>query len=353
MNNPIISLQSVQYTQPKSGRSFSLVIDCLDLEKGKIHSLVGPNGAGKSMLLLVLALMLKPDKGTIIFEGKNPWQDKMTFFEARRRTTMVSHQPYLFKGSVVDNLILPLKLRNIPENEWPERLDSALSLAELQSMTNKSVLSLSAGEIQRVAIARALVVKPDVLLLDEPTANIDAGLALRIEAGLQTVNRTAGTTIVFSTHNFAQASRLSDEIFYLSEGRKVNFSHENCFRGEARSDSHSSWLEPFPSLKIVLPEKNNGYVTCFINPEEIEIITEDDPLSFSELNVFSGRVTRLEINNHNKAVVRVSGRLTFRAVVPIDEVEKKKIYLSREVKVKFSQHAVKIMKADFKEKDND
>jgi ABC-type sulfate/molybdate transport systems ATPase subunit len=138
----------------------------------------------------------------------------------------VSHHPYLFKGTVGDNVMFGLRLRKVPEAERRARLRAALSLVELEGWEKRPVAALSAGQAQRVALARALTLRPRVLLLDEPTANLDAALGMRLEALLRELGPAEGTTVVFSTHNFQQASRLADRILYLSEGRRIDMSPE-------------------------------------------------------------------------------------------------------------------------------
>jgi tungstate transport system ATP-binding protein len=306
-------------------------------------ALVGPNGAGKTTLLLVLALLARPSDGCLEFFGEDPWKGDEKAVRCRREVVLVTHHPYLFKGTVFDNIAFGLKVRRTPEAEWRPRIREALSLVELTGLEKKTAAGLSAGQTQRVALARALAVRPRVLLLDEPTANIEAGLALRIEAVVHEICRTSGTTIVFSTHNFSQASRLGDEILYLSGGRRVPFSHENCFSGTAETDGRRSWIEPRPGIRIVFEGARTGHVTCVINPEKIRLFAAGDPAAGDGPNVFSGRVTRLEMTEADLALVRVSGGLTFRVTVPLAEVESHGVSLSRPVLVRFGPEDVELI----------
>jgi tungstate transport system ATP-binding protein len=194
-----------------------------------------------------------------------------------------------------------------------------------------------------VALARALALRPKVLLLDEPTANIEAGLALRIEAIIHEINHELGTTVVFSTHNFSQASRLGDEILFLSDGRRVPFSHENCFSGSAETDGRRSWIEPRPGIQIVFEGVHTGHVTCVINPEKIRLFAVADRAAGEGPNIFEGRVTRLEMTEADLALVRVSGALTFRVTVPIREIETCGVSLSRPVLIRFGTESVEII----------
>jgi len=333
-------LNGLRYTYPGSSSPFCLELDSLRIGAGDMLALVGPNGAGKTTLLLILGLLVRPSQGMLAFFGEDPWGSDDRILRARREAVLLTHHPYLFKGTVYENVAFGLKVRRIPEAEWPDRIGQALSLVELSGVENKSAAGLSAGQTQRVALARALALRPRVLLLDEPTANIEARLALRVEAIVHEICHESGTTVVFSTHNFSQASRLGDEILYLSDGRRVPFSHENCFSGTVQTDGQRSWIEPRPGSRIVFKGTQKGHVTCVINPEDIRLFSADDPAAGQGPNVFPGHVTRLEMTEADKALVRISGGLTFRVTVPLPELEAHAVSLSRPVLIKFEPEAV-------------
>jgi tungstate transport system ATP-binding protein len=257
---------------------------------------------------------------------------------------LLTHHPYLFKGTVGDNVGFGLKLRKFAASERAGRVRAALALVELDGWEARSVSGLSAGQAQRVALARALALRPRVLLLDEPTANIDAGLGLRTEALLREAGPEWGTTVVFSTHNFSQASRLADGILYLSEGRRVEFSHENCFSGTAATDGRTSWIEPKPGVRIVFPGATAGHATCVIDPADIRVLpAADGQAPPAGPNVFRGRVTRMETTDAATALVRVSGDLVFRATLPVRELEARGVSLSGEVLLRFEPESVKVV----------
>jgi len=337
------ALDGLRYTYPGSAGSFRLELDTLTINPGNMLALVGPNGAGKTTLLLILALLVRPSHGSLTFFGEDPWSGDDSILRARREAVLLTHHPYLFKGTVRENVAFGLKVRAIPEAEWSSRIRPALSLVELSGLEKKPAAGLSAGQTQRLALARALALQPRVLLLDEPTANIEAGLAIRIEAVIREICREFGTTVVFSTHNFSQASRMGDEILYLSEGRRVPFSHENCFSGIAQTDGRRSWIEPQAGMRIIFAGSHSGHVTCVINPERIRLFSAGEPAAAQGPNVFEGRVTRLEMTEADKALVRVSGGLTFRVTVPLAELEARTVSLSRPVLIKFEPEAVELI----------
>jgi tungstate transport system ATP-binding protein len=337
------ALEGIHYAYPGSASPFCLELDSLRIGAGDMLALVGPNGAGKTTLLLILALLVRPPQGRLAFFGGDPWSGDDSVLLARRSAVLLTHHPYLFKGTVFDNVAFGLKVRGIPEKEWPARIRPALSLVELSGSEKKSAVGLSAGQVQRVALARALALQPRVLLLDEPTANIEAGLALRVEAIIREICHESGTTIVFSTHNFSQASRLGDEVIYLSDGKRVPFSHENCFSGTAQTDGRRSWIEPRPGTRIIFAGARTGHVTCVINPEKIRLLAADDDAAGEGPNAFKGRVTRLELTEGDRALVRVSCGLTFRVTVPLSEIEAQAVSLSRPVLIKFDPEAVDLI----------
>jgi len=335
-------LRGIRYDYPAN--KFALELENLEFSAGRIIALVGPNGAGKTTLLLLLGLLQKPTQGELKFFRVDPWQSQELLFEKRKEVVLVTHHPYLFSGTVFDNLVFGLRVREIPEPEWKGRTGEALAMVELNGFEDKPVKELSAGQAQRLALARAIIVKPRVLLLDEPTANIDAGLVSRIESVISEVNARLSTTIIFSTHNFSQAYRLADQVLYFSDGKQVKYSHENYFSGKAETAEKMSWIEPKPGAKIFFPGAHQGHLTCVISPEKIEVFRDDRKNTLSGPNIFSGRIIRLEMAENNLALLRMSGDLNFRINLPIAELEEKGISLSSPVLVRFAPEAVELIK---------
>ncbi len=338
-------LEDIRFSYPDGRGGFTFELDSLRIDSGSVLALVGPNGAGKTTLLMLLGLLARPREGRVLFFGRDAWGPSAAEHPLIRRVSVfVTHHPYLFKGTVGDNLAFGLKVRDVPEAEWPLRMAEALALVELQGWERRPAAGLSAGQAQRVALARALAVRPKVLLLDEPTANLEAGLSLRIEAVIGETIRERGTTVVFSTHNTSQASRLAGSILYLSEGRTVPFSHENCYSGTAATDGVRSWIEPRPGIRIFFPGERRGHVTCVINPARI-LIEPGEGRAAGEggTNVFPGKVSRLEMTENGRVLARIAGDLTFRAVLTLAEAEEKRIALSRPVLVRFEPRDVELI----------
>lgn len=210
---PVISLKDIRVQQ---GENFSLSVDRLDLLPRRIYALTGPNGAGKSTLLRVMALLLNPQQGNIRFADGNG-----DLTQQRQKVTMVEQTPYLLTGSVANNLAFGLKLRGIRGKEQHKRISETLSLVGLAGFEERQAGKLSGGEVQRVALARALVLEPQLLLLDEPTSNIDNKNLQAFESLLARLPDT-GVTIVFATHDLAQPARLGAEMLLIEDGSLVS-----------------------------------------------------------------------------------------------------------------------------------
>ena len=214
---PILALRNLEY---RRGPQFSLSIDHLDFQPGCIYLLAGPNGAGKSTLMQLLGLLLPPDRGEIIVAGTavRGGSDRQRM---RRQITLVEQSPFLFDGTVYDNLAFGLRLRNVRGDLQRRRIATALEAVGLQGFDHRRARALSGGETRRVALARAMVLRPKVLLLDEPTAGLDRESLPLFESCLATLPGT-GVTVIISTHDVDQSRRLQGQILHLEAGRLVS-----------------------------------------------------------------------------------------------------------------------------------
>jgi tungstate transport system ATP-binding protein len=201
--------------QTYAGRTV-LDVELLSVSVGEILALVGPSGAGKSTLLRLLNFLEPPTSGVILFDSE-PFSPQPPLALVRRVTT-VFQRPLLLNRSVRDNVAYGLQLRGLPVDG---RVNEALDRVGLTSLAGEAAHKLSGGEMQRVALARALVLRPDVLLLDEPTANLDPYNVGLIESIVREQNAAHGTTIVFVTHNIFQARRLAHRVGLLLGGKLV------------------------------------------------------------------------------------------------------------------------------------
>ncbi|HRV92811.1 MAG TPA: phosphate ABC transporter ATP-binding protein [Anaerolineae bacterium] len=223
--NPVYKLHNL--TQTYDERTV-LNIERLDIFAGEILAIVGPSGAGKSTLLRHLNFLERPASGSLRFEAFH-LNGEGAPLNLRRKITTVFQNPVLLTRSVADNVAYGLKLRGKTGDQVKRIVDDALDLVGLNNLTHTGARTLSGGEAQRVALARALVIQPSVLLLDEPTANLDPYNVKLIENIITQVNREQGTTIVIVTHNIFQAKRLAHRTALLLEGRLVEIAETGAF----------------------------------------------------------------------------------------------------------------------------
>ena len=201
-----------------SGR---LVLDVPDLEveAGEILAVVGPSGSGKSTLLRLLDFLEPPSAGNIEFFGQRAGGPQDV--ELRRRIGLVFQRPQMLVGTLRDNVRFGQRIR---AQDDPGRVAEVLKQVSLTELAEVSAIKLSGGEIQRAALARVLVNDPQVLLLDEPTANLDPANVKMIEQIIESRIRAAGLTSVLVTHNIHQARRLADRVAFLLDGSIVELS---------------------------------------------------------------------------------------------------------------------------------
>jgi tungstate transport system ATP-binding protein len=208
---PILPLEVRGLTFEAGGRRLLAGID-LKLRPGARTMVMGPNGAGTSLLLRLLHGLLEPSAGTI------QWHGQAADDAIRRRQAMVFQRPVLLRRSALGNLQHALRSRGLSRHEQRQRAEEALHKAQLTAIAHTPARLLSGGEQQRLALARALSLAPEVLFLDEPTANLDPASTVAIERLIQDAHEH-GTKIVLFTHDAGHARRLADEIVFLCDGR--------------------------------------------------------------------------------------------------------------------------------------
>jgi tungstate transport system ATP-binding protein len=213
---PILSIHNLEYRRG----AFSLAVEKQTFLKGRIYCLTGPNGAGKSTLLHLLALLLEPDRGEILFEG-TLLEGAAQRQRMRQRITLVEQAPYLFDTTVYDNLAFGLRLRDVGSDLQRRRIAKALQTVGLDGFESRRARALSGGEIRRVALARAMVLRPGILLLDEPTDGLDRRVLPLFEDCLTALSGE-GVTVIIATHDADQPRRLGGEILRLDGGRPAS-----------------------------------------------------------------------------------------------------------------------------------
>ena len=186
------------------------------IRRGELMTLLGPSGCGKTTLLNLVGGFLTPDSGEIAIDGQ-----RITQVPAYRRQIGIMFQSYaLFPHmSVAANVGYGLKMRRIAKPEIARRVAEALALIKLEGLDDRKPRQLSGGQQQRVALARALVIRPKVLLLDEPFSALDRNLRASMQVELKEIQRKLGVTTIFVTHDQSEALSLSDRIAVIADGR--------------------------------------------------------------------------------------------------------------------------------------
>lgn len=237
MKRIIYHLQNVR--KDYSDRSV-LQVEELDIYQGEVFALVGPSGAGKSTLLRLLNFLESPTQGTIHFEKSEFSATRDMPVDIRRKVTTVFQNPMLLNRSVWANVHYGLKLRGLRDSS--ARIQAALDNVGMLEFAEKRARFLSGGEAQRVALARAIVLQPEVLLLDEPTANLDPYNIGVIEETVAELNRLQGTTVVLVTHNIFQARRMAQRVALLLDGGVVEIAGVDEFFSSPRDPRTAAFV---------------------------------------------------------------------------------------------------------------
>lgn len=269
-----------------------LNLPALSLERGRIHVLVGGNGAGKTTLLRILAGLEPPSTGTVEILGMDPYGGTRHARKAlATRVTFCLQKPYLFHTTVHRNIEYGLRARGLSGADRRARILAAAEALDLSHLLERSARTLSGGESQRVSLARALVLRPEVLLLDEPVANVDAVSVSRVETAIRDL-LVRGSTLVIATHQTDQAYRLSADVTRLERGRIAPAAVENLLEGEIVRRGDAAFLVVDPGVEIRVTTDCLGPVRAAVDPTSI-IVSAQRVVS-SALNALSGRVIALQ-----------------------------------------------------------
>ncbi len=301
---PVITLQSVSKTY---GDIIALDKVKLEILEGEVLSLLGPNGSGKTTLMRILAGIEKSTSGQMYF--KDAVVNESNLDRLRSEVTMVFQKTALFSTSVYENIAYGLKLRELSKKDTAHRVREVIKKVRLEGYEKRQAKKLSGGEQQRVSLARALVLEPEVLLLDEPTANIDPKNASIIEDVLKTIGKRK-KTIVIATQNMAQVENLASRAAVLNRGRMERIGRfqevfkspskfladfarlENIFQGISRiTQEGTSIINVGEELDVEAAFRESGNTTIYVRPEDIILSTQ--PLISSARNTFRGKITEI------------------------------------------------------------
>jgi len=280
----------------------------LQIHEGEILALIGPNGSGKTTLLKILAFLENPASGEVKFQGEAV--NSKNTEKVRMQSTLVFQKTTVFSSSVYNNIAYGLKIRKVPKTVRNAEVKKALEIVKLEGFEKRPALKLSGGEQQRVAIARALVLKTKLLLLDEPTANLDPKNADILEEVINNVNCENKVTIVMTTHNMFKAEKLPHRIALMNEGKITEIGSpadvfgklsknlarfaavDNTFAGAATATSEGTTMVDIGNgVRVEVTSQRQGEASIFVNPQDI--ILSKCAIKSSARNVFMGRITEI------------------------------------------------------------
>ena len=303
-------IETVNLCQIYGGREILKNVN-LAVNRGEVLALIGPTGTGKTTLLRLIDLIDRPASGKILFDGAEITASERARLTARRRMSFVLQKPVVFNTSVRDNVAYGLKWRGVPRSRVHREVANILGTVGLTEYGDRNARTLSGGEVQRVALARAIAVEPEVLLLDEPTANLDPVSAARVEEVIRDIIQRNTTTIIMATHDMAQGQRLADRMAVLIDGeitqtgsysevfaspgnRKVAefVGIENVIDGVILSnDDRVVGIGVGGAVIEAISDYATGEeVSACVRPEDVTLAVSE--LSSSARNHFRGEVTR-------------------------------------------------------------
>jgi tungstate transport system ATP-binding protein len=316
-----------------------LCIEKFEVRPASIVGLAGPNGSGKTTLLKLLGFIEKPSRGVIRFQGKPafPFSPHVRF-----QTALLPQEPYLLKRSVFQNIAYGLKIRK-DIGEMEKRVDEALEIVGLPSreFARRRWFELSGGETQRVALAARMVLKPKVLLLDEPTANVDAESMIRIrEAALQS-RRSWGATLIIASHDRQWLSAVCDEIIYMFNGRIFTRALENTVFGPWTQVSKDRWGKQLSDGQILMvssPPEPSG--VAVFDPALLMIREMETARSQTSGVLLYGEIERLSLERDGGiSVTVIIGNLSLTTTMAADVFSRVSLYPGQRVSLSYdAQH---------------
>ncbi len=335
MSENIYTLEDVYFGY---GGKNALSIGNLSIKRSSIVGLTGPNGSGKSTLLKLLAFIEKPSGGRLLFNGKpeTPFSDSVRF-----QVTLLNQDPYLMKRSVFDNIAYGLKLRG-GKKKIEERVRDALAIVGLApDFAKRFWKELSGGETQRVALAARLALEPKVLLLDEPTASVDALSGQFIKEASLNARNNWGTTLVIASHDLQWLRGICDETLHLYNGKIFGTGLETLLFGPWRPVSETAWGKSLGNGALVV-------VTPPPSPEAAGILVRQEiyPTGSREEKAFDNRVngvvSRLVFQQSTEDIVAtvVAGNELFTLKISREKISDFGLYPGKEVVVAFDSRDV-------------
>lgn len=323
------------------------------LGRGELLTVLGPNGSGKTTLLKILGALETPTDGEVLIDSVRVEGRNMDVL--RRRATVVFQRTVLLRGSVRRNVEFGLRQLDLSGDEVDRRTEEVLELVGLEEIADRRARSLSGGEQQRLSLARALALDRELLLLDEPTANLDPESLAIVKEVISGLNRDRGTTVVMATHNLVQAEELSGRLILLIGGRIVEegspdtFFHtpsaemrrfarsENIYAGDSLIVDGVAHIDIGGGVNVRATFSHEGRATIHIAPEDI--IVSLGVLESSARNSLKGRIIGVEEMN-SVVKLKVDVGRTFIAQITRRSLVEMGLNVGQEVYITFKASSV-------------
>ena len=320
----------------------AVYIENLSIPQSSITGLVGPNGSGKSTLLNMLAFIDSPSEGTILFKGQKaePFSDTVRF-----RVSLLAQEPYLLKRTVYENITYGLKLRGVDSSRYSEEVNEALSLVGLSSreFSNRPWYGLSGGEAQRVALAARLVLKPEVLILDEPTASVDADSAGRIMDCALMASKEWNTTLIIASHDWKWLHEICGNVLQMFRGRIIGNGMDGIIFGPWIKEKSGRRLEKVlaDGQIVKVPEPPSPDAAAVI-PQNLIGLDLNPPALKPDEHFLKGVIAQLSLEPSQQTVmisIRAGGQ-TFTLRIPRYKMEGTALFPGQIVYITYPLSAV-------------
>lgn len=326
MNTPAVTGINIEKT---FSSEFNLFVSRFDASYGRVYGFYGPNGSGKTTFMKILGLIMAPDSGDVVINGCRASVNKL---EIKRKMSFVFQEPKLLKRKVRDNLKFPLKLRN--ESVSAENIKNILKKLSLnpQIFLNKKPHELSGGEKKRISLAQKLIFEPDIILLDEPTANIDSK-SLAVITSLLAELKEQNKCIIVSSHDYEWLSATADEIYYLSDGHFYTEMYENDLGRDFEYHYNGLFRKRFGAAEVIAASSSENAGECgyYINPNDI-IISLEKLSNLSAQNIIQMKVKYIDVRDKNvkleleKDKFKLTSYISKKALADLDIYKSKSVY---------------------------
>jgi tungstate transport system ATP-binding protein len=301
--------------------------------------IIGPNGSGKSSLLRLLGLIERPCRGKILFNGRDvePFSD-----EARFLITLLPQEPFLMKRSVFNNVSYGLKLRG-NGGDIVARVGEALAWVGLSNrdFARRPWYALSGGESQRVALAARLALKPKALLLDEPTASVDAASAQLIKEAVLRARQQWGATLIVASHDWQWLYEICDEIRHIFKGQIFGTGRESAIFGPWQEPEPGKWVKVLSDKQqLIVPEPPNQEAAALIDDLAV---SESESGAGDDDHVLRGIVSRLSLEKNTGQVVAtiIAANLPFTVGLTPQQIKERTIFPGKEIFIHYNLKSVK------------